>query len=132
MAMAVLALGAPIGAWLGADMAGAVAHAYSWRMAFVALGIPGLVVGVIVYLTVREPPRGRLDAIVDDIKPSLMTTLKFLWVQKAAFHVVIGGGLCALWGWGLIYWTPTFLQRAYNLDVGQAGEVTGNSPAISI
>ena len=126
MAMAVLALGAPIGAWLGADMAGAVAHAYTWRMAFVALGIPGLVVGVIVYLTVREPPRGRLDAVVDDIKPSLMTTLKFLWEQKAAFHVVIGGGLCALWGWGLIYWTPTFLQRAYHLDVGQAGEVTGN------
>ncbi len=126
MAMAVLALGAPIGAWLGADMAGAVAHAYTWRMAFVALGIPGLVVGVIVYLTVREPPRGRLDAIVDDMKPSLMTTLKFLWVQKAAFHVVMGGGLCALWGWGLIYWTPTFLQRAYHLDVGQAGEVTGN------
>src|ERR1700722_8262628 len=39
MAMAVLALGAPIGAWLGADMAGAVAHAYTWRMAFVALGV---------------------------------------------------------------------------------------------
>ena len=40
--------------------------------------------------------------------------------------MVIGGGLCALWGWGLIWWTPTFLQRAYNLDVGQAGAVTGN------
>ena len=126
MAMAVLALGAPIGAWLGADMAGAVAHAYGWRMAFVALGVPGVVVGTIVYLTVREPPRGRLDAIVEDIKPSLLESLRFLWRQKAAFHVVIGGGLCALWGWGLIYWTPTFLQRAYNLDVGQAGEVTGN------
>src|SRR6202161_650375 len=50
-------VGAAGGAGLGADMAGAVAHAYTWRMAFVALGIPGLVVGVIVYLTVREPPR---------------------------------------------------------------------------
>ena len=38
----------------------------------------------------------------------------------------MGGGLCALWGWGLIYWTPTYLQRAYNLDVGQAGAVTGD------
>src|SRR5450631_1433684 len=120
MAMTVLALGAPIGAWLGADMAGAVAHAYTWRAAFIALGIPGLVVGIIVYLTVREPPRGRLDAIVDEIKPSLWESLRFLWRQKAAFHVVMGGGLCALWGWGLIYWTPTFLQRAYSLDVGQA------------
>jgi hypothetical protein len=52
--------------------------------------------------------------------------MRFLWKQKAAYHVVMGGGVCALWGWGLIYWTPTFLQRAYNLDVGQAGAVTGN------
>src|SRR5580693_5892747 len=126
MAMTVLALGAPIGAWLGANMAGAVAQAYTWRAAFIALGVPGLVVGIIVYLTVREPPRGRLDAIVDEIKPSLMESLRFLWRQRAAFHVVIGGGLCALWGWGLMSWTPTFLQRAYNLDVGQAGAVTGD------
>jgi MFS family permease len=126
MAMTVLALGAPIGAYLGANFAGAVAHAYTWRAAFIALGMPGLVVGAIVYLTVREPARGRLDAIVDEIKPSLWESLRFLWRQKAAFHVVIGGGLCALWGWGLIYWTPVFLQRAYNLDVGQAGAITGD------
>ena len=126
MAMAVLALGAPLGAWLGADMAGAVAHAYHWRMAFIALGVPGLLVGILVFLTVREPPRGRLDAIVDDIEPSLAESLRFLWRQRAAFHIVMGGGVCALWGWGLIYWTPTFLQRAYELNVGQAGEVTGN------
>ncbi len=126
MAMTVLALGAPIGAWLGADMAGAVAHAFSWRAAFLALGVPGLVVGLIVYFTVREPARGCLDARVDDVKPTLWDSLKFLWRQRAAFHVVMGGGVCALWGWGLIYWTPTFLQRAYSLDVGQAGAVTGN------
>ena len=126
MAMTVLALGAPIGAWLGADMAGAVANAYTWRAAFIALGLPGLALGVLVYLSVREPPRGRLDAVVDEDKPSLWESTKFLWQQRAAFHIVMGGGLCALWGWGLIYWTPTFLQRAYHLDVGQAGAVTGN------
>ena len=126
MAMGVLALGAPIGAWLGADMAGAVAHAYNWRAAFVALGVPGLLMGLIVYFTVREPTRGRMDNVDIEIKPSLAAALRFLWIQKAAFHVVMGGGLCALWGWGLIYWTPTFLQRAYHLDVGQAGAVTGD------
>ena len=126
MAMAVLALGAPIGAWLGQDRAGAVAHLYNWRAAFIALGGPGVVVGLLAYLTVREPPRGRLDALVDHIKPSVMHSVEFLLQQKAAFHVVMGGGVCALWGWGLMYWTPTFLQRAYNLDVGQAGEITGN------
>jgi hypothetical protein len=82
--------------------------------------------GIIVYLTVREPPRGRLDAVADEIKPTVLESLRFVWHQKAAFHVVVGGGLCALWGWGLMSFTTAFLQRTYNLDVGQAGAVTGN------
>ena len=63
MALSVLALGAPIGAWLGADLAGAVAQAFGWRAAFFALGAPGVLLGLLVFLTVREPKRGRLDAI---------------------------------------------------------------------
>jgi MFS family permease len=126
MAMTVLALGAPIGAYLGATFAGMVANLYTWRGAFIALGLPGLLVGILVYFTVREPARGRLDSLADEIKPSVAATLKFMWHQKAAFHVVVGGGLCALWGWGLMSWTPTFLQRAYHLNVGQAGALTGD------
>jgi MFS family permease len=126
MALGVFALGAPIGAWLGADMAGAVAHAYGWRAAFLALGIPGVVMGMFVYLTIREPARGRMDAIDDDSKQPLSESLAFLWRQKAAFHTVMATGVCALWGWGLIWWTPTFLMRTYSLDVGQAGAFTGH------
>jgi len=126
MAMTVLALGAPIGAWIAADVAGAIARAYDWRHAFLALGVPGLIVGIVVYLTIREPARGRLDSIVEDLKPSIKETWRFFRQQKAAFHVVMGGGVCALWGWGLMYWTPPFLMRTYHLDVGQAGAVTGN------
>jgi MFS family permease len=36
MALGVFALGAPIGAWLGADMAGAVGGPHSWRSAYPA------------------------------------------------------------------------------------------------
>src|SRR5215467_11852733 len=71
MAFSVLALGAPLGAWLGADIAGAVAHAYGWRAAFLALGVPGIVIGLLVLLTVREPVRGRLDAASASARASL-------------------------------------------------------------
>ncbi len=125
MAFTVLALGAPIGAWLGADMAGAVARAYGWRQAFIALGIPGLIVGILVYLTIREPERGRLDATRESHQPSMWESLRFLWSQRAAFNVLMTTGVCSLWGWGLIWWTPTFLMRTYDLDVGEAGAVTG-------
>jgi hypothetical protein len=56
---------------------------------------------------------------------SLPDSLRFLWRQRAAFHVVMASGVCSLWGWGLMWWTPTFLMRTYGLDVGAAGAVTG-------
>ena len=127
MAMTVLALGAPIGAWIALDVAGEVARIYDWRHAFLALGVPGLVVGLIVYLTIREPPRGRLDEIVDELRPSVKETWRFFWEQKAVFHVVMGGGVCALWGWGLMYWTQPFVQRTYHMSPGDAASVTANA-----
>jgi MFS family permease len=126
MALSIMTLGAPIGAWLGADLAGAVAQAFGWRAAFFALGAPGMLLGVLVFLTVREPRRGRLDAIDGDGRPAFLESLRFLWRQKAAFHVIMASGVCSLWGWGLVWWTPAFLMRTYSLNVGQAGAVTGH------
>jgi MFS family permease len=126
MALSVFALGAPIGAWLGSDLAGAVAQAYGWRAAFLALGMPGVVLGLLVFLTIREPRRGQLDAMSTDSRASFAESLAFLWRQRAAFHVIMGSGVCCLWGWGLIWWTPTFLLRTYQLNVAQAGAITGH------
>ncbi len=125
MAMTIFALGAPIGAWLGADMAGYVAAEYGWRMAFFVLGVPGILLAIVIMLTIKEPKRGRLDAVADADAPTLMETLKFIWSQKAMVHAIIGGGLSALWGWGLMWFTVTYIQRVYGLDVGQAGAVIG-------
>jgi MFS family permease len=127
MALSVFALGAPIGAWMGADLAGGVAGQFGWRAAFFALGAPGLLLGIIAFLTVREPRRGRLDAISGEVRSSLIESLRFLWHQRAAFHVIMASGVCSLWGWGLAFWTPTFLMRTYHLNVAQAGAVTGRA-----
>ena len=126
MAMTIFALGAPIGAWLGADMAGAVSHAYGWRAAFLVLGVPGVILALVVYFTVKEPKRGRLDAVSDTAAaPTLMDSLRFIRIQKSAFHVIMGSGLSALWGWGLMWFTPTFIQRTYGVNEGVAGGSVG-------
>jgi MFS family permease len=126
MALTVFALGAPIGAWLGYNVAGTVADHYGWRAAFYALGIPGVLAGIMVWLTVREPKRGCLDSGVDGLAPSIAATMRFVWQQRSAVHLMVGSAVCALWGWGLMFWTPAFLQRTYHLTVGQASDVTQN------
>jgi len=126
MALTIFSLGAPIGAWLGYNVAGAIADQYGWRAVFYALGIPGVLAGLAVWLTVREPARGCLDAGKDSLAPSVAATMKFMWQQRSGVHTMMGTAVCALWGWGLMFWTPTFLQRTYHLTVGQAGDVTQN------
>jgi predicted MFS family arabinose efflux permease len=125
MAMTIFALGAPFGAYLGADTAGTISQAYGWRSAFLALGIPGIVLAIVIMLTIKEPARGRLDAVSGDDTPTLMETLRFLVTQKAALHGMMGGGLSAFWGWGLMWFTAPFLQRNFNLNEAQAGAITG-------
>ena len=127
MALTIFSLGAPIGAWVGYNIAGAIADLYGWRAVFLALGAPGIIAGIVVFLTVREPKRGCLDAENPETAPSFLTTMKFLWQQRSAVHVMAGSALCALWGWGLTYWTPMFLMRTYGLSAGEAGAITGNA-----
>ena len=126
MALTVFSLGAPIGAWLGYNVAGAIADQHGWRSAFYALGVPGVLAGLAVWLTVREPRRGCLDSGKQGLAPSVETTMRFMWQQRSAVHTMMGTAVCALWGWGLMFWTPAFLQRTYHLTVGQASDVTQN------
>jgi len=126
MALTVFSLGAPIGAWVGYNVAGAIADHYGWRTVFFALGVPGVLAGLAVLLTVREPKRGCLDSGDDGNAPTVPETLRFLWEQRSAVHLIMGTGVCALWGWGLMFWTPAFLQRTYSMTVGEAAAVTQN------
>lgn len=126
MAMTVFALGAPIGAWLGSDIAGYVSNATgSWRAAFLVLGLPGLALALLIWATIKEPPRGRFDTVAEGDHPTIGETLAFLWSQKAAIHGIIGSGLSAFWGWGLMWFTPLYLQRMYGMNEAQAGSLLG-------
>ena len=125
MALTVFSVGAPIGAWLAADLGGRVADHYGWRAVFLALGLPGVLLALVVFLTVREPQRGRLDAQSTSPALSLVATWRFLWQQRSAVHIMAGGALTALWGWGLMWWTPAFLMRTYRLTSGEAGSILG-------
>jgi MFS family permease len=126
MALTVYALGASLGAWLGSSVAGAAAERGGWRAAFLVLGIPGVILAGVVWLTMREPRRGQLDAIAaPKERSSLPATLRFIATQRSAVHLLIGGSVATLWSWGLMWWTPAFLQRSHHMTVGQAGQLLG-------
>ncbi len=126
MALTIFALGAPIGAWIGSQLAGYFADTWTWRAAFVALGVPGFVLAMVVALTLREPRRGRFEGPTAGIvQANLSATLHWMFRHRSALHIILGGTVATLWGWGLVWWTPAFLARIYGLTSGQAGALLG-------
>jgi MFS family permease len=61
-ALAVFAFGIPIGTAAGTLVGGLLAVAYDWRVAFVVVGLLGLLLAPLLRLTVRDPKRGGTDA----------------------------------------------------------------------
>ena len=124
---AVLALGAPIGAWLGADLAGRGRSGFRLARRFLC---PRRSRGAARRAGLLDHPRAPARPARCDRRRCASrrcsTSLRFLWRQKAAFHVIMASGVCSLWGWGLAWWTPTFLMRTYGLNVAQAGAITGH------
>ncbi len=137
MALTIFALGACLGSWLGSSVAGAAAERGGWRLAFLVLGIPGLILALLVAVSVREPRRGQLDSHAAargpeatrvtgfEIFRQLVDTARFMLRQRSAMHLVAGGSVATFWSWGLMWWTPTFLQRSHALTVGEAGGLLG-------
>ena len=131
LALTVFALGACLGAWLGSSVAGAAAEHSGWRAAFLVLGVPGMAIALLVALTIREPRRGQLDAAAGTSSATLGDTLRFLGRQRSAVHLLLGGAVATFWSWGLMWWTPAFLQRSHHMTVGQAGGLLGRMHLIA-
>lgn len=88
-AIAIYSLGITFGGILANLFGGPIAQAFSWREAFIALGVPGLFFGVIFLFVVKEPPRGYADppTTVKSEKLGIGDTIREL-SSKRAFGLI--------------------------------------------
>lgn len=120
-AMGIYALGVVLGAGFGTMIGGWLAHLYGWRVAIIAVGIPGIALAILVRLLVVEPPRGLSDArpAADEERPSLARGFASLWSNAAARHLVAAVTLTSLIGYALTAWAPSYYQRSFGLTLPQ-------------
>src|SRR5882757_2267221 len=120
-ALSIYAVGASLGSMLGSS-AGYLSDLWGWRSAFFVLGLPGVLLACVLYATVKEPLRGRLDVRSShDHGPKFRDMLRFTAHQPALRHALLGGALYSTWAFGLLWWIPSFLVRSHRMSLGDAG-----------
>ncbi len=97
-----------------------------WQATFVAVGLPGVLVSVLV-LSIRDPPRrGRLRRDNSDSAHGCAVPLReviaYLWGHRRVFlpHY-IGFSIGGIYAYSVFVWTPTFFIRTFNWTPAQAG-----------
>ncbi|MEM7329417.1 MAG: MFS transporter [Pseudomonadota bacterium] len=60
-ALGIYAMGVTAGGVLAQVFGGYILQVFTWREAFIYIGTPGVFIGLVFFLTVKEPPRGFSD-----------------------------------------------------------------------
>jgi len=125
-ALSVFLMGPAIGAVVGLGMGGWIADTYGWRWAFIVIGAPGVLLGLILMFTVREP-KAAAEPAGSPKQPyeSFAETLKKLMRTPAYGLVVASASVAAVAGYAIGTWVPSFLIRSHDLSLQDAGLLMG-------
>ncbi len=122
-ALGLFAIGVPLGLLSGYLLGGWLSELYGWRVAFMAIGLPGVIVAAIVWLTVAEPVRGNATpgAAAPGETPSIMVVVRHMWAVPAFLHLSLATAMQGFATYAIYQWTPSFLARSYQMDSGEIG-----------
>ena len=99
-----------------------VGHIEAWQLAFICVGAPGLLLGLLM-MTVTEPKRRELLGNVSDGKS---VPFRVIWQvlkdKKGAFGALVCGfALVALDGYAKASWMPEFFVRTFGWTKAEVG-----------
>jgi MFS family permease len=125
--------GADFGAWINSIGLGFLfSHmdwttVEGWRIAFVVIGAPGAIIALILWFTIKEPPRGYSDPPDADPtrKAPFFEAFQEFGVKPTFWWLAIGAALVAFVGYGLISFQAPFLQRVHGIGVREAAIMYG-------
>ncbi|MCJ8158124.1 MFS transporter [Sphingomonas sp. LaA6.9] len=131
-AMGIYAAGVVLGGGFGTMIGGYLAGQFGWRIAIMAVGLPGILLAIIVRIFVVEPRRGLSDQarVHATERPPLAAGFATLWAQPAARHLVAAVTLTSLIGYALAAFGPAFMIRSFDMTVTTVGLILGPLVAV--
>jgi MFS family permease len=93
-----------------------------WQLVFIALGLPGILVAVVIGLTVKEPSRKGPKA---DASVSFLEVFGYMRAKREIFGAFMGSSAIGALGFGVLTWNAEFFVRTYHWTPAEVGIRTG-------
>jgi len=125
-AMSIYSMGIPLGKLVGMVIGGLVAQALGWRMAFIVVGLPGVLLAILTWFTLPEPRAlAAKDAPAAPAQLSVRAMFQGLAPVKTFWWISLGGACMSFVGYGQTAFMGSFFIRVHGLSVGEAGVLLG-------
>lgn len=137
-ALSIYSLGVYGGILIGYVGGAYLVQWFDWRVAFIVVGLPGILLAILLRLTVKEPPRGfsvvktksktkskaggKTESEEVDEETTFKEVLALLWSRKAFRHLALACALHAFVTYGVGNFMVIFLSRVHempNLEIGK-------------
>lgn len=128
-ALATFAIGAPVGASIGLIGGGMLAGTIGWRWTLVLAGAPGLLIGGLALLTLRDRHRTRGEARE---LPSLGDALRMLVSSRGFLLMSFGAALLSFINYGAMAFAASFYLRVHLDELTQIGARLGGIAPIGV
>ncbi|MBX2953130.1 MAG: MFS transporter [Leadbetterella sp.] len=113
--------GSSIGAIIAPPLIAWLAITYSWKMAFVAMGITGLFIALLWKLVYREPPAGITGAEEGQADSTVKFRWAELWKTRSLWGVILIRFVSDPVWYFCLFWLPGYLQEESGLTLAQVG-----------
>lgn len=125
-AIAFYGLGIPIGSLLGLIVGGLVNDLWGWRIAFMVVGVPGILLAFVLPLLIKEV-RARDSHAGATIGAALTVAqaLREVFGTRAFVYLAIAASFTAFLGYGKGVWALILFQRSHGLSAGETGLLLG-------
>ena len=118
-ALGVYSFGIPIGSAIGLAFGGAIAAAFDWRIAFIAMGVMGLLLAPIFRLIVRDPPRGGFDLPGGNVRLGIKEAARLLRSKPTFWLLSLGSAMASTASYGISFWIPSFYIRSFGFTIAE-------------
>jgi len=124
--IALYTMGASVGIGLGYALGGFLSERFGWRMTFLVVGLPGLLMALVVRFVMREPPRGAIEGREEvGEQPGVGDAFRLLMGIRSYRQIAIATSLYNLASYGFMMWVPTFLVRVHEMGRSESGAWLG-------
>jgi len=126
--LAASAIGISGGLWL----AGWLSQFFDWRMVFIIVGLPGIALGLLVWLFAAEPRRGKGNLIIPPPQVSIGIVLRTMWTNISLRWIGVILTMVPITGFAFIIWGASFFRRVHNMSIAETGFWLGSAMGVGL